>query len=116
MEQDCEINGNPASDWSAAVAVNDRHDLDVRETTVWENTPKAFEGDWDDLGSNSFEVAPLCEIDYAAPPGIIDMQDLMMFVQYFTARDAQADIAPPVGTHDLNDLVSFIDLYFNGCD
>jgi predicted outer membrane repeat protein len=93
--QECEINGNSASDWSAAVTIDDSHELDVRQTTVWENSPQAFSGDWNDLGSNSFEVAPLCEIDYASPTGTIDMQDLMAFVQMFTSRDARADIAPP---------------------
>jgi hypothetical protein len=72
-------------------------------------------GAWEDLGDNEFTAPRLCEIDYAAPLGLIDMQDLMRFVDYFVAGQPEADLALPEGMLDLSDLLTFINMYFSGC-
>lgn len=114
--QDCEISENTASDWDAAVSVRDSHELAVQGTSIWGNSPEPISGDWNDLGSNSFDAPQLCVVDFAAPHGVIDIQDLMLFVNLFTSRDPAADLAAPTGMHDLNDLIVFINFYFGGCE
>lgn len=115
--QDSEISGNSASDWDAAVSVTEGYELAMQGSAVWGNSPAAVLGVWDDLGSNSFVAPQRCAIDYAAPQGVVDMSDLMAFVDLFTMRDPAADLAAPVGMHDLGDLLAFINLYFGGgCD
>ncbi|HHN77546.1 MAG TPA: hypothetical protein ENK11_02575, partial [Phycisphaerales bacterium] len=51
--------------------------LSVGGSTLFGNQPADIEGQWNDLGGNSFEQGPLCDADLAAPFGILDMNDIM---------------------------------------
>lgn len=113
--QGCDVSDNTSGEDSAAIAVIEGTLLAMAGSALWANTPASMTGEWDDLGENEFSAPQLCEIDYAAPLGVIDMQDLMRFVDYFAAGQPEADLAAPEGMHDLRDLLAFIDMYFSGC-
>lgn len=113
--QDCEISDNASGDGDAAVMIDGDYAVAIKDSSLWGNTPAAVMGVWEDLGNNSFTAPQLCAIDYAAPMGVIDIQDLVAFVNQFVAGQPGADLAPPQGMHDLRDLLAFIDLYSTGC-
>lgn len=114
--QECQISENTSSDWDAAVSVQGGYDVAMQASAVWNNSPAPIVGEWEDLGGNTFAAPQRCAIDYATPYGVIDISDLMRYVDHFTAREAEADLAAPEGMFDLMDLLAFINLYFNGCD
>ncbi|USO00237.1 MAG: vanadium-dependent haloperoxidase [Phycisphaeraceae bacterium] len=46
---------------------------------------------------------------------LLDLADIVAFVQAFQAQDPVADLADPVETYDLADLVAFIQAFMAGC-
>ena len=56
-----------------------------------------------------------CPIDFAAPPGVLDIADVVAFLQRFGASDASADIAEPFGQFDIADVISFLQQFGAGC-
>ena len=112
--QDALINANISGDSSAAVQVMGGL-LSMQGSNLWGNSPESLAGAWNDLGENEFSAPQLCAIDFAAPYGVLDIQDVMSFIEFFMASDARADLAPPSGMHDLMDILSFISDYYSGC-
>ncbi|MAY73319.1 MAG: hypothetical protein CMJ31_01080 [Phycisphaerae bacterium] len=66
-----------------------------------------------------FEIASLVQpcgnADIAAPIGELDIADVVLFLQYFGARDARADFSAPIGAFDVADVVSFLQAFGQGC-
>lgn len=61
-----------------------------------------------------FNVAP-CPADVAPPAGVLDLNDIGVFVNAFANGEDSADIALPVGVLDLNDVNLFIGSFLDGC-
>ena len=114
--QGSEIYENTSGPDSAAVTVADGFMFEMMGSALWANTPDSMSGAWEDLGDNEFSAPQLCEIDYVAPFGLIDMQDLMRFIDLFMTGQPEADLALPEGMLDLSDLLAFINMYYSGCD
>lgn len=53
--------------------------------------------------------------DLAVPLGVLDIDDVLTFLNAFTAGDAAADLAPPIGTLDIEDVTMFLNLFAAGC-
>ena len=47
--------------------------------------------------------------------GILDLQDVSLFIGAFVLQDTAADIAEPFGVFDLSDIGAFIDAFNSGC-
>ena len=65
------------------------------------------------LGFPGCDAAP-CLADLE-PDGILDLNDIVVFVTGFTTLDPIADLADPVGTFDLADIVAFVTAFNTGC-
>ena len=46
---------------------------------------------------------------------LLDLQDLTLFIEYFTSQDDGVDFAEPLGIWDLADIVEFVSLFASGC-
>lgn len=53
--------------------------------------------------------------DVAAPCGVLDLNDINLFIAGFLAQDDLADLAAPFGVWDLQDLQAFISAFVSGC-
>lgn len=53
--------------------------------------------------------------DIAEPIGIIDLEDIALFVSAFNTGLPEADLADPTQLHDLNDVVAFVNAFQVGC-
>lgn len=111
----CEIDQNHADDAGGGFDVEPGSTLSVAASSLWGNAPADIEGEWADLGENSFEQPQSCGADLAAPFGVLDMADIVSFVSLFSAEDPAADLAAPEGLFDLGDVIEFLNLYFSGC-
>lgn len=58
---------------------------------------------------------PPCPADIAAPFGILDLNDINVFVGGFLTGDPVSDIAEPFGVLDLNDINVFVSSFLAGC-
>lgn len=47
--------------------------------------------------------------------GILDIDDVLIFLDGFAASDPVADIAPPSGVFDIDDVLTFLDSFAAGC-
>lgn len=56
-----------------------------------------------------------CPADLAAPFGVLDLSDIGLFVNAFTASAPPADLASPRGVLDLSDIGAFVDSFTEGC-
>lgn len=110
----CEIQGNNAAHGGGLDSESGSL-LSVAGSTIWDNQPVNIEGDWNDLGGNSFSAPRLCPADLAQPYGVLDVQDILAFLSLFAARDPAVDFAAPQGMFDLMDIVTFLRLYNQGC-
>jgi hypothetical protein len=97
-----------------AVYIHPASDVSLKDSALWDNAPRPIWGPWEDLGGNSFTRPQLCEVDFAEPYGVLDIQDLMAFVSHFMNHHPAGDLAAPEGVFDLNDLLTFIDSYYTG--
>ncbi len=61
------------------------------------------------------EVPP-CRADSAAPFGLLDLADILLFVEAYTSGARAADLAEPAGVIDTADLIEFINQFTAGCD
>lgn len=57
-----------------------------------------------------------CPPDLASPAGVLDLADIVAFIDSYIAADAQADFAPPFGVIEAADLSVFIEAFVKGCD
>lgn len=111
----CEFTDNRAEISGGGLYTCSASTLAIALSSLWNNQPGDIQGDWADLGENTFTAPPLCEADLAPPFGVLDMADLMAFINAFTSRNEAADLAHPTGVFDLGDIVRFITLYQSGC-
>ena len=58
--------------------------------------------------------APSCPADLTGD-GVVDIFDLLAYLDLYTVQDPGADLSEPFGTVDLFDLLEFADLYQAGC-
>ena len=63
----------------------------------------------------SLGPTPCTAADFAEPYGIVDIADVVTFLQRFGAADPSADLAAPQGTIDIADVVAFLQLFGAGC-
>jgi hypothetical protein len=80
---------------------------------VWLKTGKSEPVEMD-VGSIAFQFG--CNpADLAPPFGILDLNDIQVFIAAFLAQDPLADLAPPAGVFDLADLQAFVTAFMGGC-
>lgn len=60
-------------------------------------------------------VPPRCPADFADPPGVLDLADIISWIGAFENGDREADYAPPYGVLDLGDIVGFVGAFTAGC-
>lgn len=53
--------------------------------------------------------------DVAEPRGVLDIDDVLTFLQAFAAGDPLADVAPPPGVLDIDDVLTFLSSFASGC-
>lgn len=53
--------------------------------------------------------------DLAAPIGVLDLNDITLFVSLFMTGHLDADFAAPFGVLDLSDLIAFTESFISGC-
>ncbi len=58
---------------------------------------------------------PCNPADLTSPFGVLDLEDLQLFVNFFIGGDPRADLAEPFGVLDLADLFAFVDSFLAGC-
>ena len=68
-----------------------------------------------DVADCSVGDAPCNVADLSAPFGILDLDDVDVFIGAFTAGDSSADVAEPFGIIDLDDVDAFIGSFLSGC-
>ena len=56
-----------------------------------------------------------CAVDFAPPFDVIDLDDIVAFVNAYLDGEARADLAPPSGMLDIADVTAFVDLFLAGC-
>ena len=54
-----------------------------------------------------------CEVDYAAPFGVLDFSDVVAFLTFFGTGDPAADLAAPFGALDFSDVIAFLSSFGN---
>ncbi|MAY75468.1 MAG: hypothetical protein CMJ31_12295 [Phycisphaerae bacterium] len=58
----------------------------------------------------------MCSVaDLGAPMGVLDIADVVTFLQRFGAMDPSADLGAPMGTFDIADVVTFLQVFGAGC-
>lgn len=64
-----------------------------------------------------FTVAavPCNPADVAEPFAVLDVDDVLTFLNAFSAGDSLADIAPPSGSLDIDDVLAFLAAFSAGC-
>ncbi|MAY73162.1 MAG: hypothetical protein CMJ31_00275 [Phycisphaerae bacterium] len=95
----------------------------------WVLLPLGSDG-WDFASSEAAESArprltvyidttPSCPdcsgVDYAAPLGVLDIADVVGFLQRFGSLDVCADLAAPIDSFDISDVVAFLQAFGAGC-
>lgn len=78
-----------------------------------------FDADYapDDVVANGMTATSvaICEPDFAEPVGVLDFNDVVAFLTFFSTMDPAADFAEPQGVFDFNDVVAFLTLFAAGC-
>ncbi len=75
----------------------------------------------DELGAASgmtmamIDVTNPCPADLAAPLGVLDVNDILLFLELFGAGDPAADLADAPGVFDIEDVLLFLEIYAGGC-
>ena len=54
--------------------------------------------------------------DLAEPFGVLDLQDINLFIFGFSLQHPDVDLAPPFGVFDLADVIAFLDAFNAGCN
>lgn len=60
-------------------------------------------------------MAPFCQADFAEPFGVLDMFDVVEFLNLLDSEDPRADLALPLGVFDDSDVLEFMTLFEQGC-
>lgn len=61
------------------------------------------------------DTAPDCPADLAPPTGVLNIDDVLAFLDGFAASDPIADLAAPAGVFDIDDVLAFLDSFAAGC-
>ena len=72
-----------------------------------------------DMGAWEFqgESVPDCSAADLAPDyGVLDFDDIVMFLTAFAEQDPMADFAAPFGTFDFDDVLEYLTMFADGCD
>lgn len=109
-----DLSGHHAQDTDGAVSIAEGYLLALQGSRLWSNAPENLVGEWEDLGDNEFSAPAMCDADLATPHGVLDIRDVMRFLDLFVARDPAVDFAAPHGMYDLMDLIHFINQYYGG--
>ncbi|MAY74720.1 MAG: hypothetical protein CMJ31_08430 [Phycisphaerae bacterium] len=56
-----------------------------------------------------------CPADLGAPMGVLDIADVVAFLQLFGQADPAADLGAPAGVFDVADVVAFLQAFGAGC-
>ena len=81
----------------------------------------AGNGDGDVTADEYVEVAladlviDACEPDLAEPFGVLDIGDVVAFLQAFSIGDGRVDFAAPMGVFDIADVIEFLQRFGAGC-
>jgi len=67
------------------------------------------------LPRDVFRMPAPCAADLAVPFGILDLNDVDVFIAGFASGDASVDFAEPFGVFDLADVNAFVAVYLAGC-
>jgi hypothetical protein len=67
------------------------------------------------LLNTSHQPPSCCKQDLAPPWCVIDLADIIAWINLFQARDPRVDLAPPYGILDLGDIQAFIIAVQSGC-
>ncbi len=62
-----------------------------------------------------FECPGSCPADLAAPAGVLDFSDVLVFLEAFAGSDLAADLAPPAFVYDFSDVLAFLTAFGAGC-
>jgi hypothetical protein len=68
--------------------------------------------------SGSAAAAPTdvdCPADLAGGDGVLNIDDVLAFVDAFALGDPAADFAPPAGTLNIDDVLAYLDAFAAGC-
>lgn len=79
--------------------------IDVDNIVAVPPEPQLVEGGT--TGCNAADLAP--------PSGILDIDDVITFLDAFATGDPLADLAPPPGVLDIDDVLTFLDAFASGC-
>ncbi|MAY73150.1 MAG: hypothetical protein CMJ31_00210 [Phycisphaerae bacterium] len=81
-----------------------------------QDTPEdpGIEVDFDDVRLDA-SPAGCSGADLSAPFGVLDVADVVTFLQRFGASDGSVDLAAPAGVFDVADVVAFLQLFGVGC-
>ena len=61
-------------------------------------------------------TSPRCPADFAPPTGLLDLADIIAWIDAFETGDPLADYAAPFGLLDLADVIGFVNAFTTGCD
>ena len=56
-----------------------------------------------------------CPADLAGPDGVLNIDDVLAFVDAFALGEPAADFAPPTGVFNIDDVIAFLDAFAAGC-
>ena len=73
------------------------------------------ENDVVDVLRNPCVLGPCSFADIAPPAGVLDIDDLALFIGRLLLGEPTADVAVPFGVLDLADAVAFVTAFGNGC-
>jgi len=62
-----------------------------------------------------FTVQPCSPADTSAPFGELNFNDLIGFLNAFSAMSPEADLAAPAGAFDFRDVIEYLSLFGQGC-
>lgn len=57
-----------------------------------------------------------CPADFAPPSGLLDLADIIAWIDAFETGEPLADYAAPFGLLDLADVIGFVNAFTTGCD
>ena len=58
---------------------------------------------------------PCNSADIVRPFGVLDVSDVIAFLDAFAASDPAADLAPPAGVFDIDDVLAYLAVFSGGC-
>ncbi len=110
-----EFTVEPTGGWQSWTTVSAQAELPAGEVIMrWENLGAAGTG----YNINYFDFAyagPGCIADLAAPYGVLDLNDINVFVIGFMIQDPAIDFAEPFGVLALSDISAFTASFVSGC-